>query len=252
VNRWDAGDGTAGEEQPRVVIRDKRRIDPVTGEIRLPPAGDQPVGASVQVDESGAGMAAGVPGAELDALQAQVAERTADLQRISAEYSNYRRRVERDRQLVIDSAKAQVVSGFLTVLDDIERAQAHGDLSGAFKAVADKLAAGMQAHGLEPFGVTGEGFDPDVHEAVTHSTSPGVDKPTVTAVLRRGYRLGERVLRPAMVAVTDAEPVNETAETLSDAEMSGDTPWSVGDTVSSSGGSSNGGSSGDVEPLPGN
>ncbi|MGH4002369.1 MAG: nucleotide exchange factor GrpE [Pseudonocardiaceae bacterium] len=237
----------------------------MTGEIRLPPAGDQPAGGGVQVDEGGAvaaaGMPEGVPGAELGALRAQVEERTADLQRISAEYSNYRRRVERDRQLVIDSAKAQVVSGLLTVLDDIERAQQHGDLSGAFKAVADKLVAGMQAYGLEPFGVTGEGFDPDVHEAVQHSTSPDFDKPTVTAVLRRGYRLGERVLRPAMVAVTDAVtdagPVNETPETFSDAAMSRDAAWSVGGPAPSSGGSSScgsssGGSSGGAEPLPDN
>ncbi|MGH3934379.1 MAG: nucleotide exchange factor GrpE [Pseudonocardiaceae bacterium] len=226
-------------------------MDPVTGEIRVPPAGDQPAGGGVQVDEGGARVAAdlpGTPGAELDALRAQVTERTADLQRVSAEYSNYRRRVERDRQVVIDSAKGQVVSGLLTVLDDVERAQEHGDLSGAFKAVADKLVAGLQAHGLEPFGVTGEGFDPDVHEAVQHSTSPDVDKPTVTAVLRRGYRLGERVLRSAMVAVTDAEP----EETLSDA-MSRDAAWSGGDTVSSSGGPSGGGpSGGGAEPLPDN
>jgi molecular chaperone GrpE len=143
-------------------------------------------------------------GAELDALQAQLDERTGDLQRISAEYSNYRRRVERDRQLVIGTAKAQVVSQLLTVLDDIERAQEHGDLSGAFKAVADKIVAALQAQGLEPFGAIGDGFDPEVHEAVQHDTSPDVDKPTVTAVLRLGYRFGERVLRPAMVAVTDA------------------------------------------------
>jgi molecular chaperone GrpE len=131
-------------------------------------------------------------------------ERTGDLQRISAEYSNYRRRVERDRQLVIDTAKAQVATQLLTVLDDIERAQEHGDLSGPFKAVADKVVAVLQGQGLEPFGAIGEVFDPEVHEAVQHSTSPDVDKPTVTAVLRRGYRFGERVLRPAMVAVTDA------------------------------------------------
>jgi molecular chaperone GrpE len=153
--------------------------------------------------------------AELDALQAQLDERTADLQRISAEYSNYRRRVERDRQLVIDVAKAQLTSQLLTVLDDIERAQEHGDLSGAFKVVAEKLVAALLAQGLEPFGVVGEGFDPAVHEAVQHSTSPDVDTPTVTAVLRSGYRFSERVLRPAMVAVIDAEPSG-------DVESSGD------------------------------
>jgi molecular chaperone GrpE len=105
---------------------------------------------------------------------------------------------------VMDMAKAQVINQFLTVLDDIERAQEHGDLSGAFKAVADKVVAALQAQGLEPFGAIGDGFDPDVHEAVQHGTSPDVDKPTVTAVLRLGYRFGDRVLRPAMVAVTDA------------------------------------------------
>jgi molecular chaperone GrpE len=210
------GNGAAGEEQPRVVVRDKRRIDPVTGEVRVPPAGEQPAGGGVHVDEGGQGTK-GDPGtkgdtaqlgaleAQFDALRAQLDERTADLQRISAEYSNYRRRVERDRQLVITLAKAQVAGELLTVLDDIERAQEHGDLSGAFKAVADKLVAGLQAHGLEPFGVIGDGFAPDVHEAVHHSTAPDVHGPTVTAVLRRGYRFGERVLRPAMVAVTDAD-----------------------------------------------
>lgn len=211
-------ENAAGEEQPRVVVRDKRRIDPVTGKIRVPPAGEQSAGGAIHVDEShvdeGAGREEGpgpqvspgtrVDAAELDALQAQLDERTADLQRISAEYSNYRRRVERDRQLVIAVAKSQVVSELLTVLDDIERAQQHGDLSGAFKAVGDKLVAALQAQGLEPFGAIGDGFDPEVHEAVQHSISPDVHKPTVTAVLRPGYRFKERMLRPAMVAVTDA------------------------------------------------
>jgi molecular chaperone GrpE len=209
------------------VVRDKRRIDPVTGNVRTPPAGEQPTGGGVHVDEGGPGAAGAAVGtqenaagirenagkqagtAELAALQAQLDERTMDLQRISAEYSNYRRRVERDRQLVIAVAKAQVVTGLLTVLDDIERAQQHGDLSGAFKAVADKLVATLQAQGLESFGAIGDGFDPDIHEAVQHSTSPDVHKPTVTALLRPGYRFSERVLRPAMVAVTDAEPAAE-------------------------------------------
>ncbi|HZD14018.1 MAG TPA: nucleotide exchange factor GrpE [Pseudonocardiaceae bacterium] len=196
------GDGAAGEE-PRVVVRDKRRIDPVTGKVRVPPAGEQPAGGGVHVDEGDPGAAASA--AEVEALQAQLDERTGDLQRITAEYSNYRRRVERDRQLVIDVAKAQVTTQLLTVLDDIERAQEHGDLSGAFKVVADKLVAALQAQGLEPFGVVGEAFDPSVHEAVQHSTAADIFEPTVTAVLRPGYRFGERVLRPAMVAVTDAE-----------------------------------------------
>jgi molecular chaperone GrpE len=192
----------------------------VTGEVRVPPAAEaseQPAaGGGVHVDERDPGKdprkddtdaveaAVSSQEAELDALQAQLDERTGDLQRISAEYSNYRRRVERDRQLASDIAKGQVVTQLLTVLDDIERAQEHGDLSGAFKAVADKVVAALQGQGLESFGAVGDVFDPGVHEAVQHSTSPEVDKPTVTAVLRRGYRFGERVLRPAMVAVTDA------------------------------------------------
>ncbi|HEX2300063.1 MAG TPA: nucleotide exchange factor GrpE [Pseudonocardiaceae bacterium] len=184
----------------------------MTGQIRVPPEGEHsgPTGG-VQVDEATAGADTGatveVGAEELDTLRSQLEERTGDLQRITAEYSNYRRRVERDRQLVIATAKAQVAGELLTVLDDIERAEAHGDLSGTFKVVADKLVAGLAAQGLESFGGTGDEFDPDVHEAVQHSTSPDVQGPTVTAVLRRGYRFGERVLRPAMVAVTDAEPV---------------------------------------------
>ncbi|HEX6401940.1 MAG TPA: nucleotide exchange factor GrpE [Pseudonocardiaceae bacterium] len=192
----------------------------MTGEVRVPPAGEQPAGGGVHVDErdsEAVGSAAvSAQEAELAALQAQLDERTGDLQRISAEYSNYRRRVERDRQLVIDTAKAQVVTQLLTVLDDIERAQEHGDLSGAFKAVADKVVAALQAQGLEPFGAIGDGFDPDVHEAVQHGTSPEVDKPTVTAVLRLGYRFGDRVLRPAMVAVTDAGGQTTLADDLLD------------------------------------
>ena len=217
------GDGAAGEEQPRVVVRDKRRIDPVTGQVRVPPAGEQPAGGGVHVEEGGPGsVGVRLSPAELDALRTQLDERTADLQRISAEYSNYRRRVERDRQLVITLAKAQVAGELLTVLDDIERAHEHGDVSGVFKAVADKLVAALQAQGLEPFGAVGDGFDPDVHEAVHHSTSPDVHAPTVTAVLRRGYRFGERVLRPAMVAVTDTMYSSDTVYS-SDTMHSSDT-----------------------------
>jgi molecular chaperone GrpE len=206
------------------VVRDKRRIDPVTGEARVPP-GEQPAGGGVKVDEGANGGSAGAAGesqerSELDALQTQLDERTGDLQRISAEYSNYRRRVDRDRQVVIASAKAQVAGELLTVLDDIERAAAHGDLSGAFKVVAEKLVAGLQSQGLEAFGTAGDAFDPEVHEAVQHATSPEVQEPTVTTVLRRGYRFGERVLRPAMVAVTDAETPGAGSAEGSDGEPS--------------------------------
>jgi molecular chaperone GrpE len=146
-------------------------------------------------------------GGELAELKAQLDERTADLQRLQAEYANYRKRVERDREAVVVAARARLAVELLPVLDDVERADAHGDLTGAFKAVADKLVASLGSAGLQSFGHEGEPFEPSVHEAVQHTTSPEVSGPTVTAVLRRGYRFGERVVRPALVAVTDHEPV---------------------------------------------
>jgi molecular chaperone GrpE len=108
--------------------------------------------------------------------------------------------------VVVTMAKAQVSTELLPVLDDIERAEQHGDLTGAFKSVADKLIAALQRAGLESFGHEGEPFDPAVHEAVQHTTSPDVTGPTVTAVLRRGYKFGDRVVRAALVGVTDHEP----------------------------------------------
>ncbi|MFB7876835.1 nucleotide exchange factor GrpE [Nocardia sp. NPDC056064] len=134
----------------------------------------------------------------------ELAERTADLQRLTAEYANYRRRVERDRQANIDAAKAAVVSELLGVLDDLDRARAHGDLeAGPLKSVADKLETALTKQGLVEFGAVGEPFDPTLHEAVQHEGS-GAD-PVIGLVMRKGYRFGERVLRHALVGVTDAE-----------------------------------------------
>jgi molecular chaperone GrpE len=196
----------AAEEQERevaepVVVRDRRKIDPETGEVRQQAPADEAAGGP----ELGATIVDDAVGTQSD-IEQQLAERTADLQRLQAEYANYRKRVDRDRESVINAAKAGVVNDLLPLLDDLERAEQHGDLTGAFKAVGDKLVAGLQRAGLEPFGVEGEAFDPSVHEAVQHSTSPEVSGPTVTAVLRRGYRFGDRVLRPALVGVTDHEP----------------------------------------------
>jgi molecular chaperone GrpE len=208
-NQEQPAKGTA--EEPRVVVRDRRRIDPDTGEVRT-------VTEEVPAEEAGAAADGGsgkhaaeepVETAEIVGealLQAQLDERTQDLQRLQAEYANYRKRVDRDREGVIAGAKASVAAELLGVLDDVERAAAHGDLTGAFKSVADKLIATVQRVGLEPFGHENEPFDPAVHEAVQHGTSPDVQGPTVTAVLRRGYRFGERIVRPALVAVTDHEP----------------------------------------------
>jgi molecular chaperone GrpE len=192
----------------RVVVRDRRRVDPDTGEVRTPD-GEQPSGATIPTP----GVVADDP--RVAELTAEVAERTADLQRLSAEYANYRRRVDRDRETVLVNTRAQFVGELLTVLDDVERAGAHGDLTGPFKSVADKLISVVQKLGLEPFGTEGEPFDPSVHEAVQHETADATG-PTVTvlsAVLRRGYRIGDRVLRPAMVAVTERADDGTATET---------------------------------------
>jgi molecular chaperone GrpE len=209
------------EQQERVVVRDRRRIDPLTGEVRTPP-GDVSASPGGAGPADGASDGKGAGGDTVDAefsevvsdpveaklaeLSDQLDERTNDLQRVSAEYANYRRRVDRDREAVSVNARAQVAGQLLVVLDDIERAAAHGDLTGAFKAVADKLVNVAKGVGLEPFGLEGDPFDPAVHEAVQHSTSEDVAGPTVSVVMRQGYRIGERVLRPAMVAVTDRDP----------------------------------------------
>lgn len=206
------------EEQEPVVVRDKRRFDPDTGERRP----QDETGEEPQVAESMSGTLEGelptdsgaaaapedgqVIAGESGDLQKQVDDLTADVKRVTAEYANYRKRVERDRESVVQTAKASVVEDLLAVLDDVERAEAHGDLTGAFKAVADKLTATLTSSGLEAFGSEGEEFDPAIHEAVQQETSAEVSGPTVTTVLRRGYRFGERVLRPAMVVVTDNEP----------------------------------------------
>ncbi len=278
------------------VIRDLRRIDPVTGQVRDPqgrrdgapgkparpgrhsvstpggtgtppaarggPAGAQPPGGSGAGEGPGrsqdqpegqpgqpqgrpqgrpgggqpaSGQPAGAPGAEGSApggarpgdgapagsgapgspgaqpggpddgaLAAQLAERTADLQRVHAEYANYRKRVERDRLAVREQALANVLSSLLPVLDDIGRAREHGDLNGAFKSVGESLETMAAKLGLESFGEPGEPFDPLVHEALMHSYSPDVTEPTAVQILQPGYKVGERIIRPARVAV--AEP----------------------------------------------
>ena len=135
--------------------------------------------------------------------EARLAERTADLQRLTAEYANYRKRVDRDRTVVGEVASARVLEALLPVLDDIDRAAEHGDLTGAFKSVAEKLITAVSSLGLSPFGAAGDAFDPAVHEAVMHGEGDDVSVPTATTIMRRGYRINERLIRPAMVGVTD-------------------------------------------------
>jgi len=193
-------DRASRDEQEPVVVRDRRRIDPETGEVRVPD-GDAPAAPKAE-EPAPTDPAAALAAAE---LAAQVAERTADLQRITAEYANYRRRVDRDREAVLVTARTQFVGELLTVLDDIDRAETHGDLTGPFKAVGDKITSVVQKLGLESFGLVGEPFDPSVHEAVQHDSAEaaGPTVPVLAAVLRRGYRIADRVLRPAMVTVVD-------------------------------------------------
>jgi len=132
-----------------------------------------------------------------------VATLTSDLQRLQAEYANYRKRVERDRSLAHEMAIGAVLTELLALLDDVDRAESHGELTGGFKAVADQLNTIVSRIGLEKYGVEGEAFDPQIHEALMHDTSADVAVPTASKILQPGYKYKERVLRPARVSVTD-------------------------------------------------
>ncbi len=205
------------------------------------PAGGQPAGAPGAESSApggarpgdGAPAGSGAPGApgrpgpqpggpDDGGLADQLAERTADLQRVHAEYANYRKRVERDRLAVREQALANVLSSLLPVLDDIGRAREHGDLNGAFKSVGESLETIAAKLGLESFGEPGEPFDPLVHEALMHSYSPDVTEPTAVQILQPGYKVGERIIRPARVAV--AEPSDGPAPDDQEARQPRGTP----------------------------
>jgi molecular chaperone GrpE len=206
------------------VIRDHRRIDPVTGQPRRGKhAASQPAGTTGASRPGGPGPSkhgrddadpevgeATLPEAEAaellvaQELRTQLAERTADLQRLQAEYANYRKRVDRDRATVREHAVAGTLTELLPVLDAINQAREHGELSGGFKSVADSLQAAIGKLGLVSYGQRGDAFDPKIHEALAHSYSPDVTEDTCVEVFQPGYKVGERILRPARVAV--AEP----------------------------------------------
>jgi len=220
------------------VIHDHRRIDPVTGQVRgkhaaskpagttgagRPAAGPEPAGPgedqpqeqreerdapeTPESPEEAPEMVTGhvvTDGKQAADFAARLAERTADLQRLQAEYANYRKRVDRDRAAVREQAVAGTLAGLLPVLDAIDQAREHGELSGGFKSVADSLQAALGRLGLVTYGEKGDPFDPKVHEALTHSYSSDVTEDTCVEVLQPGYKVGERILRPARVAV--AEP----------------------------------------------
>jgi molecular chaperone GrpE len=139
------------------------------------------------------------PGQETD----PVATLTSDLQRLQAEYANYRKRVERDRAVAHESAVGAVLTELLALLDDVDRAEQHGELTGGFKAVADQLNSITSRIGLEKYGTEGEAFDPQIHEALMHDESTDVAVATASKILQPGYKYKERILRPARVAVTD-------------------------------------------------
>ena len=208
-----ADDENDGQATERVVIRDRRKIDlkaegkkaseataaSVPGAHRAADPEDV-IEVEDEPDDAKPGL-----GAELAALRSELDERTHDLQRITAEYANYRKRVDRDRGAAAEQTTGAVLTALLPVLDDIDRAREHGDLVGPFASVAESLTAVSGKLGLAAFGEKGDPFDPNRHEAVAHQTSADVTEPTCIEVMRRGYTLGERLLRPALVAVADPE-----------------------------------------------
>ncbi|HEY0889787.1 MAG TPA: nucleotide exchange factor GrpE [Nocardioides sp.] len=141
--------------------------------------------------------------------QQRIDELTADLQRLQAEYVNYKRRVDRDRELVRENATYSALAPIVEVLDTIDRAREHGELgpdNAGFKAVADQLERIVAGLGLTRFGAPGERFDPNLHEALSHlGTDAEVTETTVKVIVKSGYRIGDRVVRAAQVLVVDPE-----------------------------------------------
>ena len=157
--------------------------------------------------EQSAGPAEG-QGRPEDDVAARLEERTADLQRLQAEFLNYKKRVERDRDLVRENAVFAVATPLLDVLDNIDRAREHGELEGGFKGIADQLERLVAGLGLARFGEPGDAFDPTMHEALSHvGTDPEVDVVTCKHIVKAGYRMGDRVVRAAQVLVVDPEPI---------------------------------------------
>jgi len=178
-----------------VTITDKRRIDPDTGEVR----------DAVPGSGSGSGPAPGGSGPEgvTPDQSDEAAELRATLQRVKAEYDNFRKRTDREKQVAAERGKVSALMQLLPVLDDLDRARSHGDLeSGPLKSVADKLAGALESLGLVAFGTEGDAFDPSLHEAVQHEGDGS--NPVLGTVMRQGYKLGDYVLRHAMVGVVDS------------------------------------------------
>jgi|SRR5262245_14142742 len=207
----------AGPVREPVVIKDNRKINdkgqPRADEAaatqktdEAPAVAAEVVDAEVVAEEGPAAKPVSAPAqAELEAVRYELEERVRDLQRVSAEYANYRKRVDRDRGAVLEQATAAVISTLLPILDDLDRAREHDDLVGPAAAMADQLTVTLGKFGLSGFGEVGDPFDPTRHEAVSHETSAEVTEPTCISVMRRGYMLGDRLLRAALVGVADPQ-----------------------------------------------
>ncbi|MGQ0467549.1 MAG: nucleotide exchange factor GrpE [Sporichthyaceae bacterium] len=155
--------------------------------------------------DAAGGAEPSAPADEADAVSAaELAAAIADLQRERADYANYRRRMDRERAADRERTVMATLADLLPVLDNIERARAHGELVGGFKMVAESLEVSLGKLGLVPFGEAGDPFDPNVHEALMHEHSAEVTEPTCVEILQSGYKVGERIMRPARVKV--AEP----------------------------------------------
>lgn len=189
------------QDQP-FVVNDKRKIDPETGQARTHAEAAPEGAANAATDASGIDEAAAF-------TEIAMAELTADLQRVQAEYANYRKRVERDRAKSREDAIADVLIALLPVLDDMQRAKEHNEFSGALKSMGEAVEAVAKRFGLEVYGETGEEFDPAVHEALTHTTAEDAGDTPITVVAnvyQVGYRHAGRVLRAARVGVQDRNP----------------------------------------------
>lgn len=191
--------GPADEDRPR--FTDKRRIDPETGQVR-PEAVPTP---DVVVPDDASSLFDSPSGA-VEEARAEAAEHLADLQRLQAEFVNYRKRVDRDRDVARQAAVLDVIESLVGALDEIELAREHGELGeGPFASIAEKVEQALGRFGWQRYGAVGEPFDPTVHEAILQQHSPEVTEPTVAAVARPGHRVGERVLRAAQVVVSAPE-----------------------------------------------
>jgi molecular chaperone GrpE len=213
------GTGQDDGEHRGPTVRDRRRIDPETYQVREPQETAAPdLDPAETADDQGV--------SEVTQLTAALAERTNDLQRLQAEYVNYKRRVDRDRDLARKVGIESVLKDLLSVLDDLRSAREHGELTGAFKAVGDEVERITAKYGLTSFGAKGDPFDPHIHEALLHAHAEGIDGPTCVEILQPGYQVGDRILRPARVAVAEPEP-NLEPEQVDPVDRPADEPESV-------------------------